>query len=128
MAGFFYRIRQRKITEFGKKFVLLPDGGRSTDKSYYSLDIAYGGTGETRTDSTFVGIYTAAPFNFSFPGYYASDGSFTTAGTYATHATRSAGTTAQKMMVFHLTADGLIHPYADGNNSLGGRSIRCVAR
>ena len=101
----------------------LPDGGSSTDKSFKSLDIAMGGTGANRSDSTQRDKYRATPYLFPYSGFYY--GGPLGQGSYGFWWSRSAYTSSSDAYGFALNSGGGVYPqYYD--SKLNGFSVRCV--
>ena len=104
----------------------LPDGGTSTTKSWYALDIALGGNGTNRTDATQRDKFINAPYSFPYSGYYNYGGGLLGQGSNGYWWSRSAYTTAGLAYSFSLYSGGYVYP--QGNSYVGrGFTVRCVS-
>ena len=106
----------------------LPDGGQSTDKSFYQLDISYGGTGANRTDASQVSKFVNSPLNYTYTGFYNFAGGYGSNGTIGQYWTRSASTTSGYAYLHYIHKTGnYIQPQRTAYVGYGN-AIRCVAR
>ena len=105
----------------------LPDGGTSATKSWYALDVALGGTGVNRTDTTQRNKFISSPYNFPYSGNYDYGGGVYLQGSYGIWWSRSAYTTAGQACLFHLDTNGYVLPQ-DYNLVGYGFAVRCVGK
>ena len=104
----------------------LPDGGQSTNKSFYALDVALGGNGSPRADATQRDRFNNVPYSFPYSGYYNYYGGVTDQGSNGLWWSRSAFTAVGQTYYFTLGANSYMDPQHP--NSVGyGFSVRCVA-
>ncbi|MBQ6127990.1 hypothetical protein IJI69_04915, partial [Candidatus Saccharibacteria bacterium] len=94
--------------------------------SWYALDVALGGTGVNRTDTTQRNKFIKSPYNFPYSGYYYYGGGVYSQGSGGYWWSRSAYTTAGQAYAFYLNTNGYVRPQYNDNVGYGF-AVRCVA-
>ena len=109
----------------------LPYGGANPTKSFYALDIAYGGTGANRNDVTARNRFLASPLSFLYSGGYSYSSGVMRQGLDYYGWSRSAGTTAGHAYFFDFNTDSDgsgVFPQNEYHTIGCGFAVRCLAK
>ncbi|MBQ3306459.1 hypothetical protein IJH02_03465 [Candidatus Saccharibacteria bacterium] len=100
----------------------LPTGG--SGGQFATLDVAYGGSGENRSDVSWVAKFTADPLSFNYTGYV--DGTVSSTVNRASYWSRTANTTEINAFRFDFRIGGnFILQFS--SSKFTGYAIRCLA-